>query len=230
MKIVYHGHSCVEVRTEKARLLIDPFLSGNPRAKVKPEEIRADYVLLTHGHQDHVADALAIAKQNDATIIATYELATYYSWQGAKTHPMNLGGARSFSFGKVKMTQAFHSSALTFDDERKIVYLGMPGGFLIEAEGKTLYHAGDTGLFGDMKLIGERNKIDVAFLPIGDNFTMGPDDALVAAEWLKAKKVVPIHYNTFPVIEQDAAAFVDRLRQEKGIEGILLEIGGELEL
>lgn len=230
MNIIYHGHSCVEVRTEQASFMIDPFLKDNPLAQTDPRDVKVDYVLLTHGHGDHIGDALEIARQNDATIIATFELATYMGWKGAKAHAMNLGGTHAFDFGNVKMTHAFHSSALTLDDQQQIVYLGMPGGFIIELkEGKTIYHAGDTGLFSDLKLIGEQHDIDLAFLPIGDNFTMGPKDAVTAAEWTKSKRVVPIHYNTFPVIEQDPKAFANAL-QEKQIEGILLEPGAEYEL
>lgn len=229
MKITYHGHSCVQVESGDKSLIIDPFLQGNPLAKVKPEEIKVSYILLTHGHNDHVGDAEQIAKANDATIIAPFELATYMQWKGCNVHPMGIGGSRQFDFGKVKLTQAFHGSARTDDAEKRIICFGMPSGILLTIDGKTIYHAGDTALFGDMKLIGELNEIDLAFLPIGDNFTMGPDDALLAAEWVRAKRVVPIHFNTFPVIEQDAALFVKRL-EEKGIAGTYMQPGDVLEL
>ncbi|HJV44947.1 MAG TPA: metal-dependent hydrolase [Bacillota bacterium] len=224
MEITYHGHSSVQISTSGTSLIIDPFLTNNPLAMAKAEEIRVDYVLLTHGHSDHIGDALQIAKQNDATIIGTYELATYFSWQGTKVHPMNIGGGWNFEFGRVKLTQAFHSSGVTLDDEQKIVYMGMPCGILLTIEGKTIYHAGDTGLFSDLKMIGELNSIDLAFLPIGDNFTMGPDDALIAAEWIKANKIVPIHYDTFGLVKQDGVAFVDQLRS-KGLEGMVVNPG-----
>jgi L-ascorbate metabolism protein UlaG (beta-lactamase superfamily) len=229
MEILYHGHSCIQVTHENHSLIIDPFLSDNPLAKTKPEDIKVQYVLLTHGHFDHIADAIQIAKQNDATVVATFELASYMSWHGVKTHSLNLGGSYTFEFGTVKMTQAFHSSAVVLDDQKQILYMGMPGGFLITIGNRTLYHAGDTGLFGDMKMIGERNSIDLAFLPIGDNFTMGPADAVVAAEWLRAKRVVPIHYNTFPLIQQDAEQFVRDLAS-KQIEGYALKPGESLQL
>ncbi|MFT9848324.1 metal-dependent hydrolase [Aneurinibacillus sp. REN35] len=229
MKITYHGHSCVQVSNQGTSLIIDPFLTGNSLAKAKPEDIKVQYVLLTHGHGDHIGDALAIAKQNDATIIATHELATYMGWQGVKAHAMNLGGAYTFDFGKVKMTQAFHSSSIVLDEEQKIVYAGMPGGFLVTIEDKTLYHLGDTGLFSDLKMIGERNRIDVAFVPIGDNYTMGPEDALQASEWVGAKLTVPVHYNTFPAIEQDASAFVQEL-ERKGLAGRVMNVGDEFEI
>lgn len=158
--------------------------------------------------------------------MAIAELATYLSWKGIKTHGMSIGGAYEFEFGKVKLTQAFHGSSYT-EDNQNIVYTGMPAGILLTAEDKTIYHAGDTALFSDMKLIGERNEIDLAFLPIGDNYTMGPEDALTAAEWIRAKKVVPIHYNTFPVIQQNPEDFVSKLPD--GV-GLLLKPGETIEL
>ncbi|NRS18001.1 metal-dependent hydrolase [Brevibacillus sp. HB1.4B] len=229
LDIRFHGHSSVQVTSEGHSIMIDPFISGSPVTATKLEDISVQYILLTHGHQDHILDAVELAKKNDATIVATHELATYLSWQGVKTISMNLGGSVKLPFGKVKMTQAFHSSGVVLDDEKQIVYMGMPGGFVIELGGKTLYHAGDTGLFGDMKLIGERHNIDLAFLPIGDVFTMGPEDALVAAEWVQADFVVPIHYDTFPPIKQDGEAFVAELA-EKDIRGKALKPGETLRL
>ncbi|GAB1530471.1 MULTISPECIES: metal-dependent hydrolase [Brevibacillus] len=229
LDIRFHGHSSVQVTSEGHSIMIDPFISGSPVAATKLEDISVQYILLTHGHLDHILDAVELAKKNDATIVATHELATYLSWQGVKTISMNLGGSVKLPFGKVKMTQAFHSSGVVLDDEKQIVYMGMPGGFVIELGGKTIYHAGDTGLFGDMKLIGERHDIDLAFLPIGDVFTMGPEDALVAAEWVQADFVVPIHYDTFPPIKQDGEAFVAELA-EKDIRGKALKPGETLRL
>ncbi|MCE0450556.1 MULTISPECIES: metal-dependent hydrolase [unclassified Brevibacillus] len=229
LDIRFHGHSSVQVTSEGHSIMIDPFISGSPVAATKLEDISVQYILLTHGHQDHILDAVELAKKNDATIVATHELATYLSWQGVKTISMNLGGSVKLPFGKVKMTQAFHSSGVVLDDEKQIVYMGMPGGFVIELGGKTIYHAGDTGLFGDMKLIGERHNIDLAFLPIGDVFTMGPEDAIVAAEWVQADFVVPIHYDTFPPIKQDGEAFVAELA-EKDIRGKALKPGETLRL
>lgn len=224
MEIRYHGHSCVQISHGGHSLIIDPFISGNPLAATKLEDVKVEHILLTHAHQDHILDAVPIAKNNDATVIATFELATYMSWQGAKTFAMNIGGSTSLGYADIEMVQAFHSSGIVLEEEKKIIYGGMPGGFIINWNGLTILHSGDTSLFSDMKLIGERNQIDVAFLPIGDVFTMGPQDAALAAEWLKAKTVVPLHFDTFPPIKQDAQAFADGLTS-KGITGRAMQPG-----
>lgn len=224
MDIIFHGHSCVQVKTGEYSLIIDPFITGNPLARIKAEELKVDYILLSHGHNDHVGDTISLAKANDATVIAPFELAEYLEWQGCKVHGLHIGGGYTFPFGRVKLTPAFHGSALTFDDKKEIIYMGMPAGILLTAENKTIYHAGDTGLFGDMKLLGELNSIDYAFLPIGDNYTMGPEDALIAAEWLKAAFVIPMHFNTFPILKQDGEQFIQDLKA-KGIQGQVLESG-----
>jgi L-ascorbate metabolism protein UlaG (beta-lactamase superfamily) len=215
MKISYHGHAVVKVETNGKTLLFDPFINGNSLTDLKVEDENPDYILLTHGHNDHIGDTLEIAKRSGALVIASPEIESYFSWKGLKTHGMNIGGSYEFDFGKVKFTQAYHSTGYETEDQQ-IIYLGMPMGILVTIEGKTIYHAGDTGLFSDMRLIGERNQIDVAFLPIGDNYTMGPEDAAYAAELLGAKTVVPIHYNTFPVIEQDPHKFVESLPNGQG--------------
>jgi L-ascorbate metabolism protein UlaG (beta-lactamase superfamily) len=207
MRLTYLGHSCFFVETARARLIIDPFLTGNPAATVKAADIRCDYILVSHGHEDHTGDALALSKQNNAPIIANYEIAEYYAAKGAKTHGMNPGGGFNFPFGRVKLTIAHHTSSL--EAGLNPIYLGVPCGILIQADGKTLYHAGDTALFLDMQLIG-RAAIDVAMLPIGDNFTMGPEDAVTALDFLKARLAVPMHYNTWPIIAQDPAVFARR--------------------
>lgn len=229
MKITYHGHSVVQIETGQASLIIDPFITGNPLAKIAADDLQVDYILLTHGHNDHVGDTIELAKRNNATVIAPNELAVFLGWKGCQVHPMHIGGSAQFEFGRVKFTQAFHGSAYTDDETQEIIYTGMPGGILLTIGEKTLYHAGDTALFSDMKLIGELNKIDLAFLPIGDNFTMGPEDALLAAEWLKADKIVPIHFNTFPMIKQDPEQFVQQL-QAKGLAGLALQSGETIEL
>jgi L-ascorbate metabolism protein UlaG (beta-lactamase superfamily) len=223
--LTFLGHSAFALELAKARLVIDPFLSGNPRARVKPDDLAADYVLLTHGHPDHVGDGIAIARRTGATIIAPFELATWCQWQGATAHAMHIGGAHDFPFGRVKLTIAVHGSG--YPTEHGILYMGNPCGFLVMAEGKTIYHAGDTGLFYDMKLIGEMNRIDVALLPIGGNFTMDADDAVKAAELLGAALVVPMHYDTFDVIRADPDAFV-LTAAAKGLRAKVLGVGEAL--
>lgn len=229
MNVTYHGHACVEVHTENHRLIIDPFLTGNPLADISADQVKVDYILLTHGHGDHLGDTVAIAKRNNATVITTFELATWLSWQGVQTHGMGIGGGFDFPFGRVKFTLAHHSSSIEDVEKQEIIYLGNPAGILLTCDGKTLYHAGDTSLFSDMKLIGMMQKIDVAFLPIGDNFTMGPSDALLAAEWIGAEKVIPIHFNTFPPIKQDGHQFAEDLKQID-ITGVVLQPGADLKV
>jgi len=226
MKVSYHGHSVVQVKTDSHTILIDPFLNGNDACDLDPNTVETDVILLTHGHNDHVGETVEIAKRNDALVVAPNELANYLAGKGLNTHPMHIGGAREFDFGKVKFTQAFHGSSYTEDDGTN-VYTGMPGGILLTIDGKTIYHLGDTGLFTDLKMYGEMNDIDLAFIPIGDNFTMGPEDALIAADWINAKVVVPVHYNTFPVIEQDPEDFVEKVKTG---EGRALKAGEGIEL
>jgi L-ascorbate metabolism protein UlaG (beta-lactamase superfamily) len=206
-KITFLGHSAFYMEGEKGKLVIDPFLTGNPVAQKKPEELKVDFVLLTHGHGDHIGDAVDIAQANSATIIAPFELANYCAEQGVDVHPMHIGGARQFPFGKVKLTIAHHGSAAPDG-----TYTGNPCGFLITMDGKIFYHPGDTGLFYDMKLIGEMNNIDVAVLPIGDNFTMGVDDAVKATEFLQPKMVIPMHFKTFDVIDVEPGDFVSKVK------------------
>lgn len=227
MKISYHGHSVVMIETNGKRILIDPFINGNSLTDLTVDEVNADVIILTHGHNDHVGDTVQLAKKNQSLVIAIHELATLMSWQGVENvHGMSIGGAYEFDFGKVKLTPALHGSAYVTDN-KEIVYCGMPAGILLTVEGKTIYHAGDTALFSDMKLIGERHPIDVAFLPIGDNYTMGPEDAAYAAKLLNAKKVIPIHYNTFPPIKQNPQLFIDLL---EGENGLILKAGEFIEM
>lgn len=226
MKVSYHGHAVVQIQSNGKTIIIDPFITGNGLTDLRPDEVSADVIILTHGHGDHLGDTLEIAKRNGSLVISSAEIAAYLSWQGIHTHGMNIGGSYQFDFGKIKFTQAFHSSGY-ITERKEIIYLGMPMGVLFMNEGKTIYHAGDTSLFTDMELIGERNPIDLAFLPIGDNFTMGPEDAAYAAKLLKAKTVVPIHYNTFPVIRQDPNKFIHLLENENGL---IMQPGEELEI
>ena len=192
---------------------------------MKAEEVECDYIVLTHGHGDHVGDTVDIARRNNATVISNYEIVSWCDAQGLTGHPMHIGGAHDFPFGRVKFTIAHHGSAYLVDNT--LINMGNPMGVLITVEGKTLYHAGDTGLFYDMKLIGEMNSIDVALVPIGDNFTMGIDDAVKAVEFLTPKLAVPIHYKTFDVIDVNPEDFVTKC-DASGFEARVMEFGSEI--
>lgn len=232
MKIIFHGHSCFEIVGSDSRILIDPFLSGNPLADIKPDYFKElDAVLVTHGHDDHMGDYLEIAKTTGCTFISNFELANYAQKCGVrKIHAMHIGGKYEFSFGTVKLTPAWHGSGIAKGDGT-FLYGGLACGFLIKIDGLWLYHAGDTGLFGDMHLIRKSCKIEVAMLPIGDNFVMGPEDAVLAAQMLEAKYVIPMHYNTFPVIKQDAESFVSELENKVQIsKGFIMKPGESLQL
>lgn len=215
MKLSFHGQSTIYFESNGKKVIVDPFISGNDKSDLDEQTLDVDYIILTHGHGDHFGDAVELANRNHATVIGSAEvrryLTTYHGIEHA--HGMNIGGKYQFDFGTVKFVQAFHSSSYTNEDGIP-VYLGMPMGVIIEAEGKTIYHAGDTGLFSDMKLIAERHPVDVCFIPIGDNFTMGIEDASYAInEFIKPKISVPIHYNTFPLIKQDPEKFKEAVSQ-----------------
>lgn len=220
------GHGCWSVETLGKTILLDPFLNDSPTAPVKADAVRADFILVSHGHFDHVADAASIANRTGATVVANYEICEWLGKQGVKnTQPMNLGGGIDLPFGRVKMTIAHHSSVLPDGSGG-----GNPGGFVLTlSDGKKIYFACDTGLFYDMKLIGAVG-LDLAVLPIGDRFTMGPDDAIEAVKLLKPKRVVPSHYNTWPPIAQDTAAWVARIKAETQTEPIVVAPGGTITL
>jgi len=219
IRLTYYGHACFEIASGPTKILIDPFLTGNPKAAAAPGDVKADFVLVTHAHGDHLGDAVEIAKANDALIVSNYEIASYCERQGAKTRPMHIGGSARFPFGAVKLTIAHHGSS--FPDWS---YGGNPCGFLVTIEGKKVYHSGDTGLFYDMKLIGEEG-VDVALLPIGDNFTMGTEDAVRAVKLIRPRVVIPMHYDTMEVIRQDPHDFRARVENEADAKCVVLSPG-----
>jgi L-ascorbate metabolism protein UlaG (beta-lactamase superfamily) len=225
-RVRWLGHACLLVETGGKNVLIDPFLTGNPAAAAKADQVPADFILVSHGHGDHVGDAIGIAQRTGAMVIANYEISEWLKNQGlTKVHGQQHGGGFQHDFGRVKLTLAFHGSALPDGS-----YGGNPCGFLIYTkDGKKIYDAADTGLFGDMRLIGEEG-IDLAILPIGDNYTMGPDDALRAVKLLQPRKVLPIHYSTWPVIAQDAAAWARRVKAETRAEPVVLKPGEWLDV
>jgi L-ascorbate metabolism protein UlaG (beta-lactamase superfamily) len=220
VELTYHGHACFSVTVDDTHLLIDPFLTGNDLADVTADQVEADYILVSHGHADHVGDTVAIAKRTGAMTISNFEIHNWLLAQGVESaHPLHIGGGYDFPFGRVKLTIAHHGSAMPDG-----TYGGNPAGFLLTLGDKNIYHACDTGLFYDMKLIGEEG-LDVAILPIGDNFTMGPDDALKAVKLLEPKVVIPIHYDTFDVIKQDPDSFAASVDAETSAKGVVLNSG-----
>jgi L-ascorbate metabolism protein UlaG (beta-lactamase superfamily) len=224
-KLIYYGHATLGLETGGYHILIDPFFSGNPAATLKPDQAQADYILVTHGHGDHLGDTVSISRRTSATVITNHEIAVWLSKQGVETHGQHLGGGHQHPFGYLKLTLALHGSGLPDG-----AYGGNPAGFLLTTnEGNKIYFAGDTGLFGDMRLIGEEG-IDLALLPIGDNFTMGPDDALRAVKLLQPRHVIPIHYNTWDLIAQDPHVWSQRVQSETGAKVHVLRPGEEFQL
>ena len=220
-KLTWYGHAALGLETGGYRLIIDPFFSGNPAASASPETVEADFILVSHGHGDHVGDTVSIAQRTGATVISNFEIASWFEGKGiAKTHGQHLGGGYKHPFGYLKLTLALHGSALPDGSNG-----GNPAGFLLTTnDGKKIYLAQDTGLFGDMKLIGEEG-LDLAVIPIGDNYTMGPDDALRAVKLLEPKAVIPIHYNTWDLLAQDANAWAERIHKETKAKAVILKPG-----
>jgi L-ascorbate metabolism protein UlaG (beta-lactamase superfamily) len=225
-RVHWLGHACLLLESDGRLVLIDPFLTGNPAAARQAGDVPADAILVSHGHADHLGDTVAIAKRTGATVVCNYEISEWLKGQGlTAVHGQQHGGGHGYPFGRVKLTLAFHGSALPDGS-----YGGNPCGFLITfKDGKKVYDAADTGLFGDMKLIGEEG-LDLAILPIGDNYTMGPDDALRAVKLLQPKKVLPIHYNTWDLIAQDANAWAERVRRETQTVPVVLRPGESVDV
>lgn len=226
IKIRWHGHATFSVDVDDTKLIIDPFLKGNsPVAQISADEIDVDYILLTHGHGDHVADAIPLAERCGATIIANFEICNWFNSKGIeKTHSQHIGGGFNHPFGHVKLTPAWHGSSMPDGS-----YGGMPGGLLLTLGEKKIYFAGDTALFSDMALIG-RWGLDVAVLPIGDNFTMGVDDSVEAVKLLQPQAVIPCHYNTFGLIAVDVNDWAEKVTAVTNAQPIVLDIEGSYEL
>ena len=223
-KVTWFGHAALGLETDGFEVLVDPFLSECPTAAVSPEDVNPDFILLSHGHGDHLGDTVSIAKRTGATVISNAELSGWLDNQGLKTHAQHLGGGYKHPFGYLKLTLAIHGSGLPDGS-----YGGNPAGFLLTTnDGKKIYMACDTGLFGDMRLIGEEG-IDLAVLPIGDNYTMGPDDALRAVKMIQPTVVIPAHYSTWPLIEQDPLAWKKQVEAETDTQVLVMEPDTTLE-
>ncbi len=221
IKLKYNGHANISLTKDDMTILIDPFFTDNPVNKVNPNTVDCNYILVSHAHFDHIGDAIEISKRTGATIISTAEIANLAESKGCNAHGMNIGGKFNFEFGSVKVTQAIHSAGIEG---------GMACGFIIDFYGKNIYFAGDTALFGDMKLIGKMNTIDYALLPIGDNFTMGPKEAVEAVKMLKPNSVIPIHYDTWPPIEQSPNKFKEDVENNTDAKVKIVSVGEEINL
>lgn len=225
MILTWLGHSAYLLQTAGTSVLIDPFLTGNPHAPVAAGEIQADFIVVTHGHGDHIGDTVEIAKRTEAVVISNHEISVWLQKQGvSRTHDMHLGGSHRFEFGTLKLTIAHHGSILPDGSCG-----GSPAGLLFRTRSGVLYHAGDTALFSDMRLIGEEG-LTAAILPIGDNYTMGPDDSIRAVKLLQPKVVIPCHYSTYPIIEQDVDQWQERIRNETQADPLVMQPGVAVEL
>jgi len=226
VKLTFYGHSCWLVESEQVKLLFDPYLSENPLSAISPDEIEADYILISHGHGDHVGDAVDIAKRTKSKIISNFEIVNWFTTKhGIDGHALNIGGGFNFDFGRVQLTIAHHGSTMPDGSAG-----GNPVGFLMTIDGKKIYNAADTALTYDMKLLGDRHDLDVAMLPIGDNFTMGPEDALHAVSLLNPRNVFPLHYDTFPNIKQDVEDWARNVESDTDAKCIILNPGEMFEL
>ena len=225
LKLTYYGHATMSLETGGYSILVDPFFTGNPSAPVTADQVPADYILVSHGHNDHMQDVEAIARRTGAPVITIHEICGWLGKKGMQTHGQHIGGGYNHPFGYLKLTLALHGSGLPDGS-----YGGNPAGFLLTSlDGKKIYLACDTGLFGDMRLIGEEG-IDLAVLPIGDNYTMGPEDALRAVKLIQPKHVVPVHYNTFDLIKQDPYAWAERVETETETKAHVLNPGESIEV
>lgn len=224
LKITFLSHSCFLLSDGNFNLIIDPFITGNPTSPINKDDVKVEFIALTHAHGDHLGDAVELSKKTDATIICVNELGVFLDEIGVKNHKMHIGGGYNFPFGRLKFTIAHHGSSTP--DGR---YMGEPAGVVINMGGKTIYHTGDTGLFLDMKLIGELNKIDCMMLPIGDNFTMGIDDAVIAVDFVNPELAIPMHYSTFEVINADPDEFLTKCKMIKK-HAKVMQFGETIEL